>query len=195
MKGQSTPRGDDYTTIMSRDEVVQKVFEKYNNKPILDEKAEEILKRNTRRKNGLSDAPSNYREQIRAQPGNGLPIIKSRQSAIREDLVNVANVITPGYSSQIGQIIPHTPIQQPIAANTMKNVSNSYSFGASFFSKKFDKQRIVTMAQSSQYGTQQFYEQKPKLKKNVDHLLERARAKSPPKPAFEPNKSLYDTQV
>ena len=75
------------------------MFEKYNNKPILDEKAEEILKRNTKRKNGLSDAPSNYKEQMKALPGYDLPMIRNKRKQLREDLVDV---VAPGYSSRIG---------------------------------------------------------------------------------------------
>ena len=68
----------------------------------------------------------------------------------------------------------------------MKNVSNSYSFGNSFFTK-FKPDRITTIAQSSQVNTKQFHElaPKPKLQKDVKRILERA-SESPPKARFEP---------
>jgi hypothetical protein len=51
-------------TVMSKDEVVQKVFEKYSKKPLLDEAAEALLKKNTKRKDGLSDAPKSFKDAV-----------------------------------------------------------------------------------------------------------------------------------
>lgn len=63
-------------TVMSKDEVVQKVFEKYNKKPLLDDAAEALLKRNTRRIAGLSDAPKSFKDAVKAMPGYDLPLIR-----------------------------------------------------------------------------------------------------------------------
>jgi hypothetical protein len=81
--------------VISRDEAVQKVFEKYNKKPLLDDAAEALLKRNTKRRAGLSDAPKSFKEAIKAMPGYDLPLIRKRQGPLREDLVDV---ISPGYT-------------------------------------------------------------------------------------------------
>jgi len=65
-------------TVMSRDEAVQKVFEKYNKKPLLDDAAEALLKRNTKRRAGLSDAPKSFKDAVKAMPGYDLPLIRKR---------------------------------------------------------------------------------------------------------------------
>jgi hypothetical protein len=65
-------------TVMSRDEAIQKVFEKYNKKPLLDDAAEALLKRNTKRRAGLSDAPKNFKDAVKAMPGYDLPLIRKR---------------------------------------------------------------------------------------------------------------------
>lgn len=63
-------------TVMSRDEAVQRVFEKYNKKPLLDDAAEALLKRNTKRRAGLSDAPKSFKDAVKAMPGYDLPLIR-----------------------------------------------------------------------------------------------------------------------
>jgi hypothetical protein len=65
-------------TVMSRDQAVQKVFEKYNKKPLLDDAAEALLKRNTKRRAGLSDAPKSFKDAVKAMPGYDLPLIRKR---------------------------------------------------------------------------------------------------------------------
>ena len=65
-----------HITVMSRDEAVQKVFEKYNKKPLLDDAAEALLKRNTKRRAGLSDAPKSFKDAVKAMPGYDLPLIR-----------------------------------------------------------------------------------------------------------------------
>ena len=54
---------------------IQQKFEFFNKKPILDESAEAILRKYTKRKEGISDAPKDLEERMRAKPGFGLPIL------------------------------------------------------------------------------------------------------------------------
>ena len=61
--------------LISENEDIQKNFEKYSKIPILDQTAEAILKNNTRRVDGISDMPKDYRMALKAAPGYGLPNI------------------------------------------------------------------------------------------------------------------------
>lgn len=40
------------------------MFEKYSKKPLLDEAAEALLKKNTKRRDGLSDAPKSFKTAV-----------------------------------------------------------------------------------------------------------------------------------
>jgi hypothetical protein len=44
----------------------------------LDDAAEALLKRNTKRRAGLSDAPKSFKDAVKAMPGYDLPLIRKR---------------------------------------------------------------------------------------------------------------------
>jgi hypothetical protein len=60
---------------ISKDFMIQETFEKYSKRPILDLNAYNILRNNTKRKDGISDIPFDHFESVKADPGYGLPML------------------------------------------------------------------------------------------------------------------------
>jgi hypothetical protein len=87
----------------------------------LDLNAYEILKNNTKRREGISDIPYKDFESIKADPGYGLPLLKSktRQSS------NFRN----RHKDQVIEIL--TPKGElkclPVASIALNNMNNTYS--------------------------------------------------------------------
>jgi len=57
----------------------QSTYEKFSGQNLIfDKQAEDLLKKYTKRREGLSDLPKNYMETMKAEPGYGLPNIDLR---------------------------------------------------------------------------------------------------------------------
>ena len=87
---------------------VQQKFEFFNKKPILDENAEAILRKYTKRKEGISDAPKNLEDRIRAKPGFGLPLLHT-------------------VKNEVETLLPNGELKKlPVATIAINNMSDSY---------------------------------------------------------------------
>lgn len=76
----------------------QSTYEKFSGQNLIfDKHAEDLLKKYTKRREGLSDLPKNYMETLKAEPGYGLPNIdmRSNRNVQSPASINLSKISAP----------------------------------------------------------------------------------------------------